>query len=78
MERDEPADAKEVEQVALLCHGGSPLDQPLRLGQLTALEEELGQVPGPVRLENGGILERHSLDRPKILFCATQIPDLRA
>ena len=78
VERDKPADAKEVEKVPLLCHGGSALDQPLRLGQLTALEEEFGQVSPPVRLESGGVLERHSLDRPQILFCAPQIADLRA
>ena len=62
----------------LLCRGGWPLDQPLRLGQFTALEKEFGQVPQPVRLESSGVLERHPLDRPQILFCAPQIADLRA
>ena len=32
VESDKPADAQEVEEVPLLCHGGWPLDQPLRLG----------------------------------------------
>src|SRR5205814_4345745 len=57
VERDKPADAKEVEKVPLLCHGGSLLDQPLRLGQLAPLEELLGQVSPPVLLKSGGILE---------------------
>ena len=73
-----PRTRKKLSRWPCCATAGRPLDQPLRLGQLTALEEELGQVSRPVRLESGGVLERHSLDRPQILFCAPQIADLRA
>src|SRR3954452_13827911 len=78
LERDKPADAKEVEKVASLCHCGWLLDQPLRLGQLTALEEEFSQIASPVGLQRGCVLERHALDRLEILFRAPQISDIRA